>query len=51
MAYLVETTPARITVTRHDGSRARSDVHGAPSRSFDRADTVEKFHRLAEEDR
>lgn len=45
-----ETTPVRIMVTRRDGTRVtrvQSDFHGAPSRPFDWADTVGKFHRLA----
>lgn len=44
-----KSTPVRIVVTLHDGrqvSREQDDFHGAPSRPFDWARTVEKFDGL-----
>jgi 2-methylcitrate dehydratase len=44
-------TPVRIDLWRRDGhhlSRAQDDFHGAATRPFDWARTVEKFHWLAE---
>jgi 2-methylcitrate dehydratase len=46
-----QATPVRIAVTRCDGrrlTREQDDFHGAPSRPFTWARTVEKFHWLAE---
>lgn len=46
-----QATPVRIVVTLRDGTevaRAQDDFHGAPSRPFTWARTVEKFHWLTQ---
>lgn len=46
-----KSTPVRIVITLHDGrhvSREQDDFHGAPSRPFDWARTVEKFDGLTQ---